>query len=76
VAAVMASYGAMLVILFALGLTLGLAWPYFLCLALAAGLVAVHWWLIRGRTREGCFRAFMHANWIGAAVLAGIVLGT
>jgi 4-hydroxybenzoate polyprenyltransferase len=76
VAAVMASYGAMLAILLALGLTLKLAWPYFVCLALAAGLVAVHWRLIRGRTREGCFRAFMHANWIGAAVLAGIVLGT
>ena len=76
VAAVMASYAAMLAILLALGLSLEFGWPYFLGLAAAAGLVAYHWWLIRGRTREGCFRAFMHANWIGAAVLAGIVLAT
>jgi 4-hydroxybenzoate polyprenyltransferase len=75
VAAVMASYGAMLAILLAFGVTLELGWPYFLGLAVAAGLVAYHWWLIRGRTREGCFRAFMHANWIGAAVLAGTILG-
>ena len=76
VAAVMASYGTMLAILLALGIALEFAWPYFLGLALAGGLVAHHWWLIRNRTREGCFTAFMHSNWIGAAVLLGIVLGS
>jgi 4-hydroxybenzoate polyprenyltransferase len=76
VAAVMASYGAMLAILLILGVNLEFEWPYFLGLAAAWGLVAVHWWLIRGRTREGCFKAFMHSNWIGAAVLAGIVFGS
>jgi len=43
-------------------------------LAAAGGMMVYHWTLIRGRGRDGCFRAFMHANWIGAAVLAGIVL--
>ena len=76
VAAVMASYGAMLAILLALGISLQLGWPYFLGLAAAGGLVAWHWRLIRTRSREGCFKAFMHSNWIGAAVLAGIVLGS
>ncbi len=74
VAAVMASYGAMLAILAGLGYALRLPWPYFGGLALAAGLAASHWRLIRGRTREGCFKAFMQANWIGAAVFTGIVL--
>ena len=76
VAAVMASYGAMLAILLGLGIALELDWPYFLGLAVAWGLVAYHWWLIRNRTREGCFKAFMHSNWIGAAVFAGIALGS
>jgi 4-hydroxybenzoate polyprenyltransferase len=24
---------------------------------------------------DGCFRAFMHNNWVGGAIFAGIVLG-
>ncbi|OGA15585.1 MAG: 4-hydroxybenzoate octaprenyltransferase, partial [Betaproteobacteria bacterium RIFCSPLOWO2_02_FULL_66_14] len=73
VAAVMAGYAGMLAILAGLGIAIGLRWPYFAGLAVAAGLAARHWWLIRDRTREGCFKAFMNANWIGAAVFAGIV---
>ena len=75
VAAVIASYGAMLAILAWLGIDLEFGWPYFLGLAVAWGLVMYHWWLIRGRTRAGCFKAFMHANWIGAAVFLGLAFG-
>jgi 4-hydroxybenzoate polyprenyltransferase len=32
-----------------------------------------HWTLIRTRTREDCFKAFRHNNWVGAAIFAGIV---
>jgi len=32
-----------------------------------------HYTLIRGRSREGCFRAFRHNNWVGLAIFAGIV---
>ena len=43
--------------------------------ALAAVLmqVAWHWHLIRGRSREGCFRAFRENHWIGFTVFLGIV---
>jgi 4-hydroxybenzoate polyprenyltransferase len=74
VAAVMASYVAMLAILVLVGTRLHLGWPYYAGLAVAAGLMAYHWFLIRGRSREGCFKAFMHNNWIGGAIFAGIVL--
>ncbi len=73
VAAVMASYAAMLLILGGVGALLRLAWPYFAGLAVAAALAAWHWRLIHTRTREGCFKAFLHSNWVGAAVFAGIV---
>jgi 4-hydroxybenzoate polyprenyltransferase len=73
VAAVMASYAAMLALLVALGLRLALAWPYYAGLAAAALMVGHHWLLIRDRGREGCFRAFQRSNWIGVAVFAGIV---
>jgi len=72
VAAVMASYGAMLAILLALGVSRHFPWPYYAGLAAAAGIAVWHWFLIRGRSREGCWRAFMSANWIGVAILAGI----
>ncbi len=73
VPAVMASYGAMLAILSFLGMDLEFGWPYFAGLMVAWGLVAYHWWLIRERTREGCFKAFRNNVWVGAAVFGGII---
>ncbi len=55
------------------GWRLGLAWPYLAGIAVAAGQVAWHWWLIRSRSREGCFKAFRLNHWVGAAVFAGTV---
>ena len=74
VAAVMASYGLMLALLAALGVLARLAWPFYLGLAAAGAMMVYHWFLIRGRSREGSFKAFMHNNWVGGAVFAGIVL--
>jgi len=75
VAAVMASYAAMLVLLAVVGRHLGLAWPFYVGLEVASAMMVYHWWLIRGRSREGCFRAFRHNNWVGGAIFAGIVAG-
>ena len=36
-------------------------------------MMGYHYMLIRDRTREGCFKAFLHNNWVGAAIFAGIV---
>ena len=30
--------------------------------------------LIRERKREGCFKAFLSNNWVGAAIYAGILV--
>jgi 4-hydroxybenzoate polyprenyltransferase len=75
VAAVMASYALMEAILIFVGVRLDLGWPYYLGLAAAGSMMVYHWFLIRGRTREGCFKAFRHNNWVGGAIFAGIVLG-
>ena len=73
VAAVMASYAAMLALLAVVGVMTRLGWAYYAGLAVAAALMVYHYFLIRDRSREGCFQAFRHNNWVGAAVLAGIV---
>lgn len=47
---------------------------WMLGLALAGVIALVHYGFIRTRTREGCFRAFRHNNWVGGAIFAGIVV--
>jgi 4-hydroxybenzoate polyprenyltransferase len=75
VPAVMASYALMLTLLVLAGLMSELGWPYYASLAIAAAMMLYHWRLIRDRSREGAFKAFMHNNWVGAAVFAGIYFG-
>lgn len=57
------------------GRGLGMQWPFHAGLAAAALLFAWQQWLIRERDRDGCFRAFLNNNWVGMAILAGIILG-
>ncbi len=75
VAAVMAFYVAYLAVWgFALW-TLVARGPLLAGLALAAAQALWHFTMIRGRTREGCFRAFRLNHWVGLAVFAGVAAG-
>ena len=75
VAGVMTSYALMLALLCAVGLARAAGWPYYAGLGVAGILMLYHWRLIRERSREGCFKAFRHNNWVGGAIFAGIVAG-
>ena len=72
VAGVMAAYAAFIAIWAGLGSGIGLDWPYFTGLGVAAGIALWHWTLIRDRSREGCFRAFRLNHWLGFVVFAGV----
>ena len=74
VTAVMLSYAALLALLAWVGMRRGLGGPFYGGLAVAGAMMVYHWFLIRGRGRAGCFKAFMHNNWVGGAIFAGIVL--
>ena len=74
VAGVMLGYALYLALWAWLGITLGLGGAYFAGLAVAAGIAAWHFTLIRDRSREGCFRAFRLNHWLGFAVFAGLVV--
>jgi 4-hydroxybenzoate polyprenyltransferase len=76
VAAIMICYGITLGILAAVGHTLQLGWPYWIGLFAATGIALYHYTLIKDRDTTKCFTAFMHNNWLGAAVFAGILLDT
>lgn len=73
VLAVMSCYAITLVLLAVAGLMAGLGIAYYLGLLAAEGIAAYHFTLIRNRNREACFKAFLHNNWFGAAVFAGMV---
>lgn len=76
VAAVMSCYVLTLAILAAVGHSIHLGWPYWAGLIAAAGIALYHYRLIKDRDTTKCFTAFMHNNWLGAAVFAGILLAT
>jgi len=56
------------------GARAGLGLTYYMGLLLAAGLAGWQQWLIRMRSRDGCFRAFLNNNRFGAVVFAGLAL--
>jgi len=74
VMAVMLSHGIFLSIMAAVGLWAQLGLIYYLGLTAALGLILYQFRLIRGRDRGLCFKAFLHNNWVGAAVFVGIAL--
>ncbi|MGQ9685323.1 MAG: 4-hydroxybenzoate octaprenyltransferase [Thiobacillaceae bacterium] len=74
VLAVMICYATSLTLLAYAGRQLNLGWAYYAGLVLAAGIAVYHYTLIRDRDRSKCFKAFLHNNWFGAAVFAGIAL--
>jgi 4-hydroxybenzoate polyprenyltransferase len=74
VAAVMVCYAVYLLGMAGLGRREGFGALYDAGLAGALGCALWHWRLIRGRTREGCFAAFLHNHWLGLSVFAGVVL--
>ena len=75
VGAVMLSYAISLCLIAAVGVTAGLGKGFAAGMVVATIIAGYHWTLIRHRDRDGCFAAFRHNNWLGAAIFIGIVLG-
>ena len=63
-----------LLVLAIIGNQLEFSWIYYTSLVVAAGFSAYQQFLIRDRTPEKCFQAFLNNNWFGASVFTGITL--
>ncbi len=63
----------MIVLLCVLGIKLQLAWPWFAGVMVAASLFVWQQKLALRRERDGCFKAFLNNNWVGMAILAGLL---
>jgi 4-hydroxybenzoate polyprenyltransferase len=69
---VMFFYAAMLTVMRYIGAILGFNQVYYLGLIGAALVACYHYILIKNRQPERCFKAFLHNNWVGALIFAGI----
>ena len=65
-------YACMFAALALVGHDAGMGAWYWGGLGVAVLLVAYEFAIARGRERERCFRAFLHNNWVGMALFAGI----
>jgi 4-hydroxybenzoate polyprenyltransferase len=74
VTGVMVAHGLFLATMIFVGWSQYLGVLYYVGLAVAAGLMYHQYRLIRDRTREGCFKAFLNNNWVGLAIWVGLVL--
>jgi len=74
VVAVAVCYALYIAGMVALGRYGGLGAVYFAGVAIAGCMAAWHVWLIRDRSREQCFRAFLHNHWLGFTIFVAIAL--
>ena len=71
VAAVMACYGGFFSLMLLVGYDIDASWPYYAGWSFGVLCALYHHSLIRARTRDGCFAAFRHNNWVGLALFVG-----
>ncbi len=74
VLAVMLSYLAALSLLAFVGWQYHRGMAYFTGLIIAVAIAGYHYYLIRERDPVQCFKAFLHNNWLGAAVFVGLLM--
>ena len=74
VTAIMICYGLMFFILAYIALESNLNYFFWLGWIAAIACALYHFTLIRTRDRMKCFKSFMHNNWLGACVFAGIFM--
>jgi 4-hydroxybenzoate polyprenyltransferase len=74
VAMVMLCYAATFATIAWVGRVMHMGSIFYGGLAAAAAIAVYHFTLIRNREPARCFKAFLHNNWIGAAIFVGIVL--
>jgi 4-hydroxybenzoate polyprenyltransferase len=72
---IMLCHAGFLSIMIGIGLMQKLGFAYYVGLIAASALIIYQYRLIRERDPALCFRAFLHNNWVGAVVFAGIMLG-
>jgi 4-hydroxybenzoate polyprenyltransferase len=64
----------MIILLLLLGWIMGFSWPWFCGVTIAAILFVYQQYNVRNRERDACFKAFLNNNWVGLAILVGLIV--
>ncbi len=73
VVAVMFCYAMTFALIGWVGYQMRVRWAFYAGLGVAAAIAIYHYTLIREGEPARCFKAFLHNNWVGASIFAGIV---
>ena len=73
IAGIVACYAVCLMLWAWVAVVLNYSWFFWAAWLLAAAIAVYHFTLIRDRDRAKCFKAFLHNNWFGGALFAGLV---
>ncbi|CAM4470886.1 4-hydroxybenzoate octaprenyltransferase [Alteromonas australica] len=71
---IVALQACMLAILLGVGQMIDASWPYYVALVISALLFYRHYQFIKGKTREGCFTAFIENHQVGLVITLGLLL--
>jgi 4-hydroxybenzoate polyprenyltransferase len=63
-----------ILVLLLIGAQFKLGYWFYVAVMTAAALFIYQQYLIRDRVRDACFKAFLHNNWVGAVIFAGIFM--
>ncbi|MCR2747741.1 4-hydroxybenzoate octaprenyltransferase [Limnobacter parvus] len=74
IAGIMVCYAASLLLWAVVANSLSYGLGFWAGWVVACGIALYHFILIRNRDRARCFKAFLHNNWLGGALFAGLVL--
>ena len=72
--AVMFCYAMTFALIGWVGYQMRARWAFYAGLGVAVAIAIYHYTLIREREPARCFKAFLHNNWVGASIFAGIVV--
>lgn len=65
---------ATIALLWAVGADLQFGWAFYTSLVIAASLFSYQQFIIRHRTREACFQAFLQNHYVGLVIATGIIM--
>jgi len=71
---VMLCYLVTVLLYLIVGINIQAGWLFYIALFIATAIACYHYFLIKARQTENCFKAFMHNHWFGCILFVGVLV--